>query len=71
MTESFYFLQYHLYTLALHLYLKYRLADYTYAGHFGGVLYIFLRGVEEGKGIYFDRPQESLIVELEQLLIDK
>ncbi|TPV75747.1 exodeoxyribonuclease V subunit beta, partial [Klebsiella pneumoniae] len=36
-----YDLQYQLYSLALHRYLRHRLADYDYDRHFGGVIYLF------------------------------
>jgi exodeoxyribonuclease V beta subunit len=39
-------LQYLIYTLALHRYLKLRLADYDPAQHLGGVKYLFLRGMK-------------------------
>jgi len=39
-------LQYLIYTLALHRYLKLRLADYDPALHLGGVKYLFLRGMK-------------------------
>lgn len=37
---------------ALHRYLRHRLADYDYDRHFGGVIYLFLRGMDgqEGRG---------------------
>lgn len=35
-----------LYTLALHRYLRHRYCDYRYDDHFGGVIYLFLRGVD-------------------------
>jgi exodeoxyribonuclease V beta subunit len=50
MISGFYFLQYHLYCLALHLYLDNRLPGYDYETHFGGVFYIFLRGVDDKLG---------------------
>jgi len=50
MTDHFYVLQYHLYTLALHRYLTLRVLDYDYGRHFGGVFYIFLRGVSATDG---------------------
>jgi exodeoxyribonuclease V beta subunit len=39
-------LQYLIYSLALHRYLKLRLADYDPAQHLGGVSYLFLRGMK-------------------------
>lgn len=32
---------------ALHRYLRHRIADYDYERHFGGVIYLFLRGVDK------------------------
>jgi exodeoxyribonuclease V beta subunit len=62
-----------LYVLALHQYLKKRLPDYRYRDHFGGVFYIFLRGVDpqtgEAFGIYRDFPAEELVEALSQNLI--
>jgi exodeoxyribonuclease V beta subunit len=69
--DAGYDLQYHLYTLALHRYLSSRVADYAYEDHFGGVLYLFLRGVdlsEPGSGIYFDRPEPALIRSLSEIM---
>ncbi len=38
MIDHRYDLQYQLYTLALHRYLRHRMADYGYEQHFGGVI---------------------------------
>jgi len=73
MNENFYILQYHIYTLALHQYLRNRLGDYDYEKHFGGVFYIFLRGVDPERGqefgIYRDLPGKELIEALSRELI--
>ncbi|MFA4917067.1 MAG: exodeoxyribonuclease V subunit beta [Syntrophales bacterium] len=73
MTDSFYFLQYHLYTVALHKYLSTRLPDYSYDTHFGGVYYCFLRGMDPAwgpdYGVYRDRPSSELIADLTRNLI--
>jgi exodeoxyribonuclease V beta subunit len=65
MEENFYILQYHIYALALHQYLRLRVPGYDYETHFGGVYYIFLRGVDPAMGpefgIYRDRPPKELI----------
>ncbi len=70
--EAAYDLQYHIYTVALHRYLKERLTGYRYEDHFGGVLYLFLRGINDKtsdyRGIYFDRPGKSKINKLDQYL---
>jgi exodeoxyribonuclease V beta subunit len=75
MQKEFYILQYHLYCVALHQYLGLRLPGYRYETHFGGVYYIFLRGVDPEKGsdfgIYRDRPSKALITALCTNLIDR
>lgn len=65
-----YDLQYQLYTLALHRYLRHRLAEYDYQQHFGGVIYLFLRGVDEnspGQGIFTTCPDRALIEGMDRL----
>ncbi len=75
MGESFYQLQYHLYTIAVHQYLQTRIPEYHYDSHFGGVYYIFLRGVNPAKGndygIYRHRPSAAAIEALCSNLIGK
>ncbi len=65
-----YDLQYLLYSLAVHRYLRSRLQEqYDYERDFGGVAYLFLRGMN-GKphnGVYFDKPSKALIDELDRL----
>lgn len=69
--EHRYDLQYLVYTVALHRYLKLRLPDYDYDKNFGGVYYLFLRGMdrEQGadRGVYYDRPESALISRLDRL----
>jgi exodeoxyribonuclease V beta subunit len=71
MQRHHYLLQYHLYAVALHRYLQQRLVGYDYARHFGGVLYLFVRGMapahEPGCGVFFDRPAGALIDALSDL----
>lgn len=65
-----YDLQYQLYSLALHRYLRHRIADYDYERHFGGVIYLFLRGMDGqdgGQGIFTTRPARPLIDGLDAL----
>ena len=65
-----YDLQYQLYTLALHRYLRHRLADYRYEQHFGGVIYLFLRGLDGtdvSHGIYSTRPAAAFVEALDHL----
>ncbi|GFO61000.1 hypothetical protein GMST_33250 [Geomonas silvestris] len=70
MEESCYPLQYLLYTVALDNYLRLRVPGYRYEEHFGGIFYIFLRGVDgTGNGIFADRPPRRLIEELSEALL--
>ena len=73
MNEDFYILQYHLYTLALHQYLQMRVPGYRYDSDFGGVIYIFIRGVDPDQGSDFgickDRPTPDIIKALGNALI--
>ena len=66
-----YYFQYQLYTAALDRYLRLRLPGYRYEQHFGGVYYLFLRGIDParpGYGIYRDRLEESFVRRLNNLL---
>lgn len=64
-----YYLQYLLYSVALHRYLAQRLPDYDYERHFGSVYYLFLRGITPATGpeygIFRDRPAQRLIEALD------
>lgn len=74
MTTEHYVLQYHLYLLALHRYLRQRLPDYSYERHIGGVAYLFLRGMDPltpGQGVFIDRPPLAVIEALDQLMQDR
>ncbi len=65
-----YDLQYLIYTIALHRFLSQRITDYDYEVHFGGVEYLFLRGMDgrTGNGIYATRPPLGLIQDMEAML---
>lgn len=67
MLHSHYDWQYLIYTLALHRYLQSVVPDYDYVRDFGGVFYLFLRGMngEPQSGIFYDRPSVELITELD------
>ena len=75
MLDNYYILQYHLYATALNQYLELRHPGYNYSRHFGGVYYIFLRGVSpqagNSTGIYYDLPSPEFINDLSAYLIDK
>ena len=76
MAENHYDLQALLYCCALHRYLKTRLADYNHAQHFGGSIYLFVRGVRpqwcgpEGcaRGVHTHCPSQALLDEIGGLL---
>ena len=64
-----YDLQYLIYTVALHRFLQSRLGEhYSYQQHFGGVYYLFVRGMSPGSdcGVWFDRPSADLVNRLDQ-----
>ncbi|MFL0786667.1 MAG: UvrD-helicase domain-containing protein [Prochlorococcus sp.] len=59
-------LQAHLYLVALHRFLRWRLPNYQPERHLGGYVYVFLRGVPGAKamaGNSLDQPVPGLIVE--------
>ena len=66
MAEHRYDLQYQLYSLALHRLLTLRLPGYDFEQHFGGVFYLFLRGMPQG-GIFHTRPSHELVLGLDRL----
>jgi exodeoxyribonuclease V beta subunit len=62
MALNCYFLQAYVYTLALNSFLESGNADYSYSKNFGGVFYIYLRGINRllpGSGICFELPSEK------------
>ncbi|MCD6430948.1 MAG: exodeoxyribonuclease V subunit beta [Deltaproteobacteria bacterium] len=71
MLDSDYLLQYHLYLIALHRFLQNRLADYDYETNFGGVYYLYLRGIngkDAESGVFYDRPSMELVNNLTELV---
>ncbi|AOV16043.1 hypothetical protein BJI67_02225 [Acidihalobacter aeolianus] len=71
MREHRYDLQYLIYCVALHRHLRARLPGYDYARDFGGVFYLFLRGMRPADGprlgVYRDRPEPALVDALDAL----
>ena len=69
MLHSHYDWQYLIYTLALHRYLQSVVPHYDYERDFGGVFYLFLRGMngEPQSGVFYDRPSVELITELDEV----
>ncbi|HDY7727782.1 TPA: exodeoxyribonuclease V subunit beta [Vibrio vulnificus] len=70
MVDHRYDLQYQIYALALHRFLRSRLANYDYQHHFGGVYYLFLRGMdgESEHGIFSAKPSLDLLTEMDRLI---
>ncbi|HEX5612572.1 MAG TPA: UvrD-helicase domain-containing protein, partial [Burkholderiales bacterium] len=76
MQEHGYALQAALYSLAVHRYLGQRLRGYDYERHFGGVFYLFVRGVRPGwldadgvpLGTWFHRASAQTLASLDALL---
>ena len=70
--KNYYDLQYLIYSLALHRYLKQTLLDYDVTQHFGGVYYLYLRGMtttpeHQGAGVYYRKITEQEIDNLDAL----
>jgi exodeoxyribonuclease V beta subunit len=62
--DHLYNLQYYIYTVALHKYLRLRLGSlYDFTSHFGGVYYFFVRGITDSQdvstGVFYDPLHES------------
>jgi len=80
MVANHYPLQAHLYAVALHRYLQWRLPNYSPEAHLGGYAYVFLRGVpgaidQSGRspqaptpGVLVDQPSLARVLALDALL---
>ncbi|MBO9564152.1 MAG: exodeoxyribonuclease V subunit beta [Niastella sp.] len=70
MNENNYHLQYLIYTVAVKKYLESRLPRFDYATQFGGVIYVFVRGVRAGRdsGIFTHKPSLEKIQALEGII---
>ncbi|CAD83339.1 exonuclease V, beta chain [Candidatus Blochmanniella floridana] len=74
MIQYRYELQYQLYTIALHRFLQHKIQSYTYEKNFGGVYYLFIRGMNGlsfNNGIYFCRPSWEFIKTLDYFISKK
>jgi exodeoxyribonuclease V beta subunit len=75
MAEHGYHLQYLLYALAVDRYLKHRIPGYRHDAHFGGVFYLFVRGVRPDwvnadgtpAGVFHHRPSAVTLARLDTL----
>ena len=70
MNENNYHLQYLIYTLAVKKYLESRLPDFDYESQFGGVIYLFLRGIRKcsDTGIFTHKPSIEKMDALKRIL---
>ena len=70
MNESNYHLQYLIYTMAAKKYLQSRIPGFDYTAQFGGVIYVFIRGVRAGSehGIFTVKPPLEKIEALEEII---
>lgn len=71
--DHHYFLQYTIYTMALHRYLSLRLPGYNYSEHFGGIYYLFVRGLsttqeDHDYGVFYDYIPEKTINRLNTIV---
>ena len=71
MSHAQYVLQYHIYTVALYRYLEWKLGPGAFERCFGGVYYLFIRGMAPhqppGHGVYHDRPPLGLVQRLDAM----
>ncbi len=69
MVDALYPLQYHLYSVALLRLLRARIPGFDVERDFGGVFYLFVRGMDPahpGHGVFFDRPPAELLERLDR-----
>lgn len=72
MRQSFYSLQSLLYAWAVDRYLKQRLPEYRYDHNFGGIFYVFVRGLDCATpeyGIHYSKPDQNLLSRLGAALV--
>jgi len=74
--NNYYDLQYLIYSLALHRYLQQNVPDYNAEQHFGGIYYLYLRGMindeqYRGAGVYFRKILLDELTALDRLFLGK
>ena len=71
MNHSNYILQYHIYLIAFLRFIRTKNPLFDYENEFGGIIYLFLRGIHPIKptsGVYFDKPKVALLNYLDELM---
>ncbi|TAF44204.1 MAG: hypothetical protein EAZ51_09095 [Sphingobacteriales bacterium] len=71
MNQNNYHLQYYIYTLAAIKYLESRITNFDFKTQFGGVIYLFLRGLRNGSqtGIFVTKPSEKKMQVLAKIFL--
>ncbi|HHC74376.1 MAG TPA: hypothetical protein ENK78_04835, partial [Thiothrix sp.] len=78
MAEAHYYVQYLIYCIALHRYLRHRITNYTWDKHSDGVYYLFIRGLQMNQnqaiknndsplGVFFHQPSAAFIQALDEI----
>ncbi|HET9678770.1 MAG TPA: exodeoxyribonuclease V subunit beta [Buchnera sp. (in: enterobacteria)] len=71
MVKNQYCLQYQIYSLAVHRYLKHKIKNYNFEKHFGGIIYFFIRAVDKDidheYGIFKTNTKKNQMKELAKL----
>ena len=67
-------MQYLIYSLALHRYLQQNLVNYNVEEHFGGIYYLYLRGmtndeIHQGKGVYYRQITSHELTQLDNVFL--
>ena len=69
MLEHCYDVQYLFYSLAMHRFLKNRIENYSYDRHFGGIIYLYMRGMKSGSSnaVIYTKPKLEIIEALSSI----
>ncbi|MEI7661369.1 MAG: UvrD-helicase domain-containing protein [Bacteroidota bacterium] len=72
MKANNYNLQYYIYSVAMKRWLEKKIPGFSYENQFGGVIYLFLRGVrshDNSTGVFFRRPDLDTMNRIEELFL--
>ena len=55
-----------MYSAALNIYLSKQIYNYSYSEHFGGVFYLYWRGLSAGQSnvVFYDMPDKTVVMRL-------